>query len=141
MVNMEEYEGSPELDVDLELLSVYEKRLERAIRCDSCPANSVAGAFVAPSHRTGFCLTRRLPNAHTPLRRTCRHMTPPPPPACSVKDKVRRLARHHKVFLSDVTKLNDNLERAKTEARHALEAKKRLLQQALDRRCGVFVSF
>lgn len=33
MVNMEEYEGSPELDVDLELLSVYEKRLERAIRC------------------------------------------------------------------------------------------------------------
>lgn len=33
MVNMEEYEGSPELDVDLELLAVYEKRLERAIRC------------------------------------------------------------------------------------------------------------
>jgi hypothetical protein len=51
-----------------------------------------------------------------------------------VKDKVRRLARHHKVFLSDVTKLNDNLERAKAEARHALEAKKRILQQALDRR-------
>lgn len=49
---------------------------------------------------------------------------------------MRRLARHHKVFLSDVTKLNDNLERAKTEARHALEAKKRMLQQALDRRCG-----
>lgn len=47
---------------------------------------------------------------------------------------MRRLARHHKVFLSDVTKLNDNLERAKTEARHALEAKKRMLQQALDRR-------
>ena len=53
---------------------------------------------------------------------------------CRVKDKVRRLARHHKVFLSDVTKLNDNLERAKVEARHALEAKKRMLQQALDRR-------
>jgi hypothetical protein len=53
---------------------------------------------------------------------------------CRVKDKVRRLARHHKVFLSDVTKLNDNLERAKSEARHALEAKKRMLQQALDRR-------
>jgi hypothetical protein len=26
---MDDYEGSPELDVDLELLSVYEKRLER----------------------------------------------------------------------------------------------------------------
>ena len=35
----EQYEGSPELDVDLELLSVYEKRLERAIRCAfaTCP--------------------------------------------------------------------------------------------------------
>ena len=32
---MEDYEGSPELDVDLELLSVYEKRLERAIRCEN----------------------------------------------------------------------------------------------------------
>jgi hypothetical protein len=52
------------------------------------------------------------------------------PFVCRVKDKVRRLARHHKVFLSDVTKLNDNLERAKGEARHALEAKKRVLQQA-----------
>jgi hypothetical protein len=34
MGTMQEYEGSPELDVDLELLSVYEKRLERAIRCE-----------------------------------------------------------------------------------------------------------
>ena len=35
---MEDYEGSPELDVDLELLSVYEKRLEREIRCAlACP--------------------------------------------------------------------------------------------------------
>jgi hypothetical protein len=33
---MDEYEGSPELDVDLELLSLYEKRLERAIRCGHC---------------------------------------------------------------------------------------------------------
>lgn len=31
-MGMDEYEGSPELDVDLELLSLYEKRLERAIR-------------------------------------------------------------------------------------------------------------
>ena len=37
--DQEQYEGSPELDVDLELLSVYEKRLERAIRCAfaTCP--------------------------------------------------------------------------------------------------------
>ena len=47
---------------------------------------------------------------------------------------MRRLARHHKVFLADVTKLGEHLERAKGEARHALEAKKRALQQALDRR-------
>jgi hypothetical protein len=33
---MDDYEGSPELDVDLELLSVYEKRLERAIRYSTC---------------------------------------------------------------------------------------------------------
>lgn len=80
---MEDYDGSPELDVDLELLSVYEKRLERAIR---------------------------------------------------VKDKVRRLARHHKVYLTDVNKLHDNVERARLEAKSALEAKKRMLQQAIERR-------
>jgi hypothetical protein len=33
-----------------------------------------------------------------------------------------------------VQKLHDNLDRAKVEAKHALEGKKRMLQQALDRR-------
>jgi hypothetical protein len=54
--------------------------------------------------------------------------------SCRVKDKVRRLARHHKVFLTDVQKLHDNLDRTKHEARSALEAKKRVLLQAIERR-------
>lgn len=53
---------------------------------------------------------------------------------CRVKDKVRRLARHHKVFLTDVQKLHDNLDRTKKEAKSALEAKKRMLIQAIERR-------
>ena len=48
---MEEYEGSPELDVDLELLAVYEKRLERAIRCTnscgSCSASKACSKLIA----------------------------------------------------------------------------------------------
>lgn len=51
-----------------------------------------------------------------------------------VKDKARRLARHHKVYLTDVNKLHDNVERARLEAKSALEAKKRLMQQAIERR-------
>lgn len=51
-----------------------------------------------------------------------------------VKDKVRRLARHHKVYLTDVNKLHDNVERARLEAKSALEAKKRMLQQSIERR-------
>lgn len=54
--------------------------------------------------------------------------------AIRVKDKVRRLARHHKVFLTDVQKLHDNLDRTKQEAKSALEAKKRMLVQAIERR-------
>ena len=47
---------------------------------------------------------------------------------------MRRLARHHKVFLTDVQKLHDNLDRTKQEAKGALEAKKRMLIQAIERR-------
>ena len=56
MGGMDEYDGSPELDVDLELLSVYEKRLERAIRCAPAPlctfwrrSQSTRSALSAPS--------------------------------------------------------------------------------------------
>ena len=54
---MDDYDGSPELDVDLELLSVYEKRLERAIRyAHALPERATKSCLLHARHAHAFPL-------------------------------------------------------------------------------------